>query len=654
MNELSTKVKNKLNIFQRMRLSLFKRQKFDIKRYAKAPKYIQDDDFISSHIIYYPENWTYEDLSLIPTEKLVDFIEHNGELMQVFPENEKMNFIMQNPNIIHSISQDSLIELLDYATTTGNNSFIEILHGDEQIARDYLYHLKDIDKLSGVLPNILRYMNQHIIEQILANRIDLINNLTDEQQLSYVVKKPEWIQYINADLQREIIKEHPDYITMVSNEVKEELILSDKSNLAKMDDEYQIETITKFPNAYQYASEDLKTKIYKDVYDSKCVLAMRSLLKKDINNARFLNIHGLLNELNDYEPIMDLFKDINLEDSETIKNFFINTGIMSAKGKLLSSDTVLHGCSPERTDGIDGYKSSQISIIQSLDINQIQELVDIDSNYILPYLTGSGIQTLTKEEAENSRSRCKKLFLKMFGEEKLNELDSCIDLIYSMQLKEQVDIEQSAVKATGGISQYDSETVDKLKRADNIQLDYLKILFNKEIITTNSVTDIINYFNKVEKNKETRQEFTKLMQNAYGEYATQILDARPELNVHTINSLEIFDNRISENFELGFVHDLLSYNIRDFSSFLSIIKEPQRLENFKLYYDVLSNIMGKNVETMQKAISEYMFNEDLLNNIRDIDLTDEQYQNLISVMLSDKNRYNIRNIDDLSNYDEIA
>ena len=57
------------------------------------------------------------------------------------------------------------------------------------------------------------------------------------------------------------------------------------------------------------------------------------------------------------------------------------------------------------------------------------------------------------------------------------------------------------------------------------------------------------------------------MQNAYGDKAVKILKSRPRLNVNNINSLESFDQQIIDNFGEAFVHDLISYNIRDFQDF---------------------------------------------------------------------------------------
>ena len=70
---------------------------------------------------------------------------------------------------------------------------------------------------------------------------------------------------------------------------------------------------------------------------------------------------------------------------------------------------------------------------------------------------------------------------------------------------------------------------------------------------------------------------------------------------------------------------------------MNIVKDESKLKSFKDYYFVLSEVLGQNAETMQKAMSEYIFNEKLLQDTENKELTDKEYQSLISVLISDKN-----------------
>lgn len=217
----------------------------------------------------------------------------------------------------------------------------------------------------------------------------------------------------------------------------------------------------------------------------------------------------------------------------------------------------------------------------------------------------------------------------------------CIEKIFNAQREFQ---KNSKIEDLDGNSTYQFR----------IPLESLKLLFNQDIINSNSEGLINDYYSKLFSDEDEKANFEQIILNTYGDKAKKILESRKELDVYAINSLEIFDNRILDNFSEEFVHDLLSYNIRDFSSFLNIVKNENEFSLFKQYYAMLSNVLGKNVETMQKAISEFYYNKELLENINNKALNEEQYTNLISILCGTKNQFDIKTIDELDNYNEIA
>ena len=239
--------------------------------------------------------------------------------------------------------------------------------------------------------------------------------------------------------------------------------------------------------------------------------------------------------------------------------------------------------------------------------------------------------------------RCKRVLLELYGKEKFERLEPCIELIF----KAQKDFQQD--RGTIGVS-----SKNHISHDFRIPLESLKLLFNQEIISSNSEELINDYYSKLFSDKDEKANFEQIILNTYGDKAKKLLESRKELDVYSINSLEIFDNRILDNFSEEFVHDLLSYNVRDFSTFLNIVKNEGEFSLFKQYYDMVSNLLGKNVETIQKAISEFYYNKELLENINNKVLNEEQYTNLISILCGTKNQFDIKTIDELDNYNEIA
>ncbi len=333
-----------------------------------------------------------------------------------------------------------------------------------------------------------------------------------------------------------------------------------------------------------------------------------------------------------------------------LRQFFEKSKLMSSKGNILSNIISLHGkidSGDTIIPGVERYSEVQKRIIRDLKTNQIAELIKLDSNYILPYLAPEKIlilEKVSKEDMEESKDKCKTLFKEVYGEESLQKFEDCIEIIYAQFRVFDFDMD---LLHTGR-----DIMLDRIS-GDNIFINEFKILFNKDIMQKNSPKEIKAYYEKLKMGEDTREEFYTLMGNAYGESAVEVLRSRPGLNVHTIKSLEDFDSRIMDNFGEGFVHNLLNYNIRDHQEFMGIIKDTEKLENFKNYYEILSKAMGNNVETMQKAISEYNYFEELLQNCKDVELTDKQNENLILVLLSKDNQFDIKTLQELQNYDNI-
>lgn len=664
MDNLPVKAKEKkMNIFQKIRLALFKRQKFTMERYINAPEYIKTDNLVIYKIVYTDNNNIEENLLQIPESKMLELLDKDIININKFSIEKQVELISKLPDLAKTnrLNTERKFLIIDKAIKNNLNDLISDFYPSFQ--QEYLRHLKENGRLNNTLPIILKYLDKGNIDEIVRQDNSLLIYLDEKQQIDYIHRpgKEEYFKYINSDIQLQYMQENPKYIELASDEAQEKFTLLDKNNFSKTTTEFQLKTIAKIPKAFEYANDKVKYKVWNDPKDERATDSAISLLKKDIRNSKYLN----LTFERDYYPYilkyLKLFNNIQDEDIETIKKYFLHSKMFDAKGNLLPSNIALHGACPEENRGIDDYTANQIDIIHKLNINQIESLVSIDSNYVLPYLVDNGesfnaklyLFILNEEQSQYSKNRCKELFGSMFGRENLAKINECIDIIYDMQQKENDNL-RNASKKSFKLGVENNDEINQMREVENIPLNQLKVIFNKNIIENNSPEMIKAYIEKYSFGQDNSTEFKKLLENAYGVHAREILDSRPGLNVHSINSLEVFDERIIENFGEAFVHDLISYNIRDFSNFLEVIKDENKLENFKIYYSVLTNIMGNNVETMQKAISEYYYNEELLKNVKDVELSDTQYDNLISVLCSENNRYNIDTLQELQKFDEIA
>lgn len=415
--------------------------------------------------------------------------------------------------------------------------------------------------------------------------------------------------------------------TDFENHVKHDLYL---------DEQKQIEFLKQEQEKLKYASNETQEKIMKN--------------NKQIIQQMLIENPLIISKIRHIFPAKDIHDKVietsfdQITDIEQIKNIFLHSKILGAKGTLVTDSQTASGLyGNNHVTNRTSYSWEDGQLVNKLTTDQITELIKVDANYILPRLSTSLVESddivnqpyFVNRKIDESRKDCKQIFLNLYGEEQLAKFSRIIDSIYNMQ------------------KEYKNQKMNH-ENISKIPLQQLKILFNTQIMQTNSFDEINTYFEEVFNGQDTHESFMNLIKNAYGEKAERILRNRPSLDVHEINSLEVLDNRIMENFSLAFVNDLISYNIEEFSGFLEIVKTPEKLDTFKRYYKLLCSNMGENVETMQKAIFEYDYVESLIKNLEGKELTLDNINSLYGFLCSktgEKCKIKIETLEDLENFD---
>ena len=569
----------------------------------------------------------------------------------------------QNCNIFNENTRRKIVELA--IQEENDYSIVGYLNPEEQ----YKFIIEKRDKYA--LENILNYININVAERLAREKFgeicsyDFIKHCNEEVQLALLLNDKNLIEYADINVQAKYVKEHEEAIDLVNNQVKKIFLENNieflnqhieyikdaskttqllfvrqkRENLKYINEEYQLELIERQPKAFEYADEKTKNLLFNNV---KYIKIINNLLNSNIKYFKYIGYEK--NEKITEEYLQNLQENSKSIETDKLVDLFVKSGILSAKGNLRTRDSSYFAGWGEikYSEGLDIYSCGQLKVIQELNLKQISELIKIDANYIMPYITGEeATNSIEKENVGSLKEKCKQVFIELYGEDKFNEIEECINSIFDAQL----DYQENSK---------DTDLYGKQIRQFKIPLESLKLLFNEKIIANNSPELIRDYYSKLFTETEGKDEFRQIIENTYGDKAIEILDSRNQLDVYGINSLEVFDERILDNFSEEFVHDLISYNIRDFSSFLHIVKSDKELESFKYYYEILSNVLGKNVMTMQKAISEFYYNEELINNIKNKELTEKEQINLLSVLCGEKNQFDINTIEQLENFDEIA
>ena len=476
----------------------------------------------------------------------------------------------------------------------------------------YFNQIEDVSKLfMNDLYTVIDILYKHD-KRMTENVIESISDKLSERQWEFILKvDPMFIKYANENIQN-IYSEKEEFSKYISGNAKDnyikkqlEKIKSDKNLLNTMDTEIQREYI--ISNPY----------IINNLDDEKII----ELLKYDINLIKYLNQSKLKNN----EIIYSILENVANKNINDIINIFINKKLLNAKSKLYRYDINSNNLNYQ-------YTRRLIRIIQSLKVQDIVSLMKIDINYSLPFIiplyNDKDDRNYKESEALEANSRCLNLFKAYYNDEIYNKYYKVINKIYNEFIS---NIEKN----------------DYFKDYDSI-FDLFKLLFNKNIIENNNFEKIsvfvgISLLYKDKDNNNSKDASIKLLNELLSKaYKKQI---NLNTSIYNINTLEIFDDRLS------FINkDIIFNNNINLSTLLYLVKSNDK-EMFKNYYEILLDIYGENVDTLNFAIENFIYYKDILNDIKDKDLNEEEINNLIRLLVSNKNYLNITKKEELMSYD---
>lgn len=567
MANLSTKVK-KMNIFQKIRFNLVYRKVskkgITYDNYAELPEYIRNNPQIISKInkIFNNDELKKIDTSIIIPRKQddVDFLStyQDEELYQFFKE-RLINISKENQFIYEHLILSGKFDLLAL-----NHDKLNFAYGstnNKEYVEGY-FERELISKKEELIPYIINYSSDgNKFYNLLEEKPQYISKLDYEKQFGRLTEYIKRIDYVknyeqNYEKRFELISKYKDLISHGSYEVKKGLIEKNINNFQYLDLETKktiikenpklftdIDTKSKFQLAqidtrlYEYISPNEQREFIKYIDDGMNLFnknieytgLFRALMRKNINNIGMFNF-------NQISPFAyDFLDDIkNLNDNTFIRNI-LECKLMNASGTIQQGGVSIHGVEIiDSSVGRKVYNDKQIKFMQALDIEQIKMLIKSDVNYVLAYL-----YTTENEGSDSQIENANKLFEECFGKDKFEEYKPLIQQIFAMNKEFKENIEQPV-----GMEKGWRMSTDELTKMDKVPLHEFKILFNSNIIEKCPVELIKKYIENKAKGQSSQEEFKEIIRITYGDKAKVILDSRNNLDVHAINSLEIFDDRI--------------------------------------------------------------------------------------------------------------
>ncbi len=554
------------------------------------------------------------------------FFNHTS-LIRILPLKFQISRINSNLNMFKYGSIEAKKKLV--SLWIKNNKFFMnalVVGFDEE---EYMSYLKTYFKQPDDI--VLLYMDDlsKVVETLskcdLKQTEELIEKEKDkftDRQWEYIIEvNPIFIKYASQEIQKKY-SEDEKYVTYLSGEARKEYTLKqvdkireDISLLDTVSVDIQREYIKEYPYMINYLKDE----------------TLIEILKYDIELIKYVNLSTFKNrDDKTQEVVCALLDNIETKSNKDLVNILVNKCLLNAKGKLYRYD-------PNSNDISYQYTKRVIKLLQNLTMEQITALIMVDVNYILPYIVPVYNSDTPREEKEkvviDCNSRCLNIFKLYFGDEIYDKYYKVINKIYNEYI--------------ANIDKYDYE------KDYRCIFELFKVLFNKNIITKNNTEKVTLFIGtsilyKDDLREESKKVTIKLLNDLLSvAYDRQINNNR---EIYNINSLELFDGKLSF-IDRDLLIDYSKYNFVNVSNLLLLIKSSKVYELFKTYYEIIKTIYGENKESLYKSIENFIYFKDILEDIKDVELNDDELENLTMLLSTFTNPYNIKNKSELDNYD---
>lgn len=479
-----------------------------------------------------------------------------------------------------------------------------------------LLYMEDLKKVIEVLSKLNLKKTELLIESIKEKFTD--------RQWEYIIEvNPSFIKYASQTIQSKH-SEDEKYVIYLNGSARDKYankqvdrIKGDFSLFETSTVDVQTEYIKRYPYMINYLSDSVLIEI----------------LKYDIELIKYVNLAGNKNKDDKtQEVVCGILENISIKSNREVINMLVNKCVLNAKGKIYRFD-------PKSNDISYQYTKRVIRLLQEITIEQMIALIMVDVNYVLPYIIPVYKDDTDRKEKEkltiDCNKKCLSLFKAYFGEDTYSKYYKLINKIYDEYL--------------ANIEKHD------WSKDYRCVFELFKVLFNKRIISKNNFEKVSLFVGTSLLYKEDIRDQSKgicikllndLLSTAYGKE----IDNNRE--IYNINSLELFDDRLSFISE-ELLLDYSKYNFVNISNLLLIIKSEKVYPLFKIYYEMLVNIHGENKETLYRAVENFSYYKDIIEDVKDKDLTSDEIDNLTLLLATTSNQYNITKKEQLANYDLI-
>jgi len=582
------------NVFQNIRINLALIGELTKEKYDKLPYYIQMDDRVIEKVLQ-SDGSTIE---LIPNEeKRMEYALKTPSLLPFIGRWEQETIIKENPELLSYLTDSDTITslVIREQMPITRETFLKLTLDDKKsITMDYGYY------------TCLPYLTNE--EQIQFLRYEgNPNTKSREDDYKNILK------YLNEDVIISIVEDDIKNDIISTRKGREYKRIPEKFNIYILNDNLQLTIANKDKEYLKYVKGEVQQAYIGDNFELIKYASPETqliLCSRNIANIRYTSEDIQAKFIRRDPKLIEYCSESTMRTALYYPekyNFTANAQMMK---KLILTDLYM------RKD------------------KNIHEIVQDNEEQLKLAKWNNNVVKLFSKSHPSRREFVRDLLLANLN--KFNGTENLVDTVKNVNVNEYMPFFDP-----DGSNRYPNDDLSKLEGIS-------KVLLNDSILLRTPEQMLIDYTNE-----PSRDKLIEIIRTTYGNESAKILEDRPRIDIPNLPSLTIFDEKLIENFGVGFVHSLITYNYKALPVINDILEDSEVMQTFKYYYSTLVEINGTNPATIDKALSNFYDYGKVFDSIKGKELTDKQKGNLELLVLEDKNIFNITNIDQLESYDVV-
>lgn len=173
--------------------------------------------------------------------------------------------------------------------------------------------------------------------------------------------------------------------------------------------------------------------------------------------------------------------------------------------------------------------------------------------------------------------------------------------------------------------EYNPWKSDKYQEVEKMMIRGIKIVSNDDLLESIDTKELIEYIKNPKRDK-----LLEIIEETYGMQARKILEDRPNIDIDKIPNFYIFSPKAIEEFSIGTIHHLLSYDDLKSPMIISeLVRHPEKMDLYKKFDSITKDYFEKTPIVMEEKLKIFFNFYDLIKSIEKEELTEDVVYNFL-------------------------